>query len=311
MFPARDSQGRGTINLAQRPWNQPLRRRGFVLTGHQGPSLTLLRRAYDDFQLDAELQLRGEAEILLDYGAPLEPSAPSSDATLHALMRTRHTALALAPGAWRLAQRDAAGKETVVASARLPAAEHFAVRLARRSGLLSVDVNRHTLWSGPLPVGPAHESTGVLGLRVGTNTHLRVSKFAIRGTARPAQFSFGANEALLGAAQPAAEWQPRRDPLFRFGNGVVSRKPTARAKWNVAGNRLRLWSPRGPEFGEVEVRLDGKVAAVLDLRSDRAEASRVIWESSNLEDGFHALALTTRNGRLPVDSLDVSSGARG
>jgi len=150
----------------------------------------------------------------------------------------------------------------------------------------------------------------VLGLLVETNTHLRVMRFEVRGQARAAQMSFGANEALLGAAEPADDWEQQHSSLFRFGNGVVSRKPDARAKWNVQGSELRLWSPRGPEFGEVEVRLDGQVVAVLDLHATQAEPSRVVWQSSTLKGEFHALVLSARSGRMPVDSLEVRSGTR-
>jgi hypothetical protein len=39
-FHSRDPKGMGTINIAARPWKQPLRKVGFVMSGHQGPSLT-------------------------------------------------------------------------------------------------------------------------------------------------------------------------------------------------------------------------------------------------------------------------------
>ena len=71
MFPSRDSAGRGTINLARRPWDRPLRDRGFVLSGHVAPSLTLLRVAYHDASLDAGLTIRGTFRILLDHAAPV------------------------------------------------------------------------------------------------------------------------------------------------------------------------------------------------------------------------------------------------
>lgn len=307
MFPSRDSQGRGTINLAERPWNEPLRGRGFVLSGHQGPSLTLLRRAYGDFQLDAQLELRGQAEILLDYAAPLDPSAPSSDATLHPQMRTRHAALELASDSWRLLQRNAAGETTILASARLPAAKQLAVRLARRGAELSVKVNQQPLWTERLPTDLAIEPTGVLGLRVETNTHLRVGKFVVRGQPKPARINFGANDALLGAAEAPADWETRSGAGFRFGNGLVSSKTRARVKWNVIGSGLKLWSPRGPDFGEVEMHLDGRVVATLDLHSQINLASSIVWQSSSLKEGFHSLVLVANRSRMPVDTLEVVS----
>ena len=310
MFPSRDSQGRGTINLAQRPWRQPLRKRGFVLTGHAGPSLTLLREAYDDFELDMRFKLRGTVRLLFDYAAPLAPNVPSSDATLHPIMHTRHTAIEFAPGAWRLLQLDAAGRETVIASGSLESAGTISPQVERSRDSLALRMGDRTLWSGPLPADSNVERTGVLGLRDEKNTHLYVERFQIRGKAQPAPASFGSAEALLGAAESPRDWDERRDSSFRFGLGHVSRKPGARAKWNVIGSRLQLWSPRGPEFGKVELRLDGKPEATVDLHAELPEASRVVWRSPALKDDFHALVLNAKGGPMPVDCVEVLSGRR-
>lgn len=305
MFPSRDAQGRGTINLAQRRWHNPLRTRGFVLTGHAGPSLTLLRATYDDFQLDTQFQLRGRAELLLDYAAPLSPNVPSSDATLHSLMSSRQTVLQFVADAWKLIQRDTLGREAVLASARLPASQRFQVTLKRSDGRLTLNVNHQTVWAGELPVQSPSEPSGVLGWRVAANSHLEVGEFKLRGRSQPAHFFYGANEALLGAAEPAANWEARTNSIFRFGIGSVARETSGRAKWNVIGRELKLWSPRGPEFGRIVLRLDGRDIAELDLHAEQPEPSRVVWQSVKLKEDFHALIVTSKNGRLPLDSLEV------
>ena len=308
MFPSRDADGRGTINLAQRRWSRPLRPRGFVLTGHAGPSLTLLRQAYVDFQLEARLVWRGRVELLMDYAAPLEPHTPTSDATLHSVVNTRQTALVLADGAWSVVRRDAAGKEARLEFGRLPATNHLTIRLERRDESLTLGFDGRPAWSGLAPANTAWERSGVLGWRVAAHTHLVVQKFGVTGQRRMARISLGSNEALLGAAEAASDWEERNDVKFRFGRGRVSRLPGARAKWNVIGRQFELWSPRGPDFGEVEVRLDGRPVAELDLRAETLEPSRVVWQSAKLRDEGHALVLMATSGRLPVDSVDVVSG---
>lgn len=308
MFPSRDAEGRGTINLAQRRWSRPLAKHGFVLTGHAGPSLTLLRQAYADFQLEARLEWRGEVELLLDYAAPLDPKTPTSDATLHPLARTRQTALVLADGAWSVARRDAAGKETRLESGRLPDPNHLAIRLERRGESLTLGFEGRPAWSGLVPAMTASERSGVLGWGVAAHTHLVVRHFTLTGQRRMARVSLGSNEALLGAAEAASDWEERNEVEFRFGRGCVSRLSGARAKWNVIGRQVALWSPRGPDFGEVEIRLDGRPVAKLDLRAEALEPSRVVWQSHPLRDEGHALVLTARQGRMPVDSVDVLSG---
>jgi hypothetical protein len=309
MFPSRDADGRGTINLARRPWKEPFRRQGFVLSAHQGPALTLLRRAYEDFALDAELQLRGTFRLLLDYAAPVGPNTPSSDATLHPLMNTRHLALELAPEQWRLVRNDASGQPETLASGKLDQGQRRTLRIQRRDGRLAVNLDRRELWTGPLPAGDSPANTGVLGLRLEPNGHLAVERFRIEGTAKPAHLSFLWTEALLGAGESPADWTESTDAVFRFGSGVVSKLPSARAKWNIVGHSLQLWSPRGPGYGRVEVRVDGKVAATLDLHTDEQVRSQPVWSVAGLPDTFHAVVLVAKSGLLPVDCLEVTTGA--
>jgi hypothetical protein len=82
MFPSRDPQNRGTINLAERPWAQPLRPRGFRLAGHAGPAITCLRRSFGAFRMHAAFRLHGAARIFWGFTAPIGPNRPASDSTL-------------------------------------------------------------------------------------------------------------------------------------------------------------------------------------------------------------------------------------
>jgi tRNA 2-thiouridine synthesizing protein E len=92
----------GTVNVAARRWDQPLRKSGFVMSGHQGPSLTLLQRAFVGFRLEARLRLRGTARLLVDYDGVLGPNVPQSDATLHPLALSRCDAVELSEGHWKV-----------------------------------------------------------------------------------------------------------------------------------------------------------------------------------------------------------------
>lgn len=94
LFPSKDRTDTGTINIAVRPWNSPLQH-GFKMSAHTGRSLALLRKTSGECTLTARFHLRGAARLLWDYTAPLGPDKPQSDATLHALMLTRHAGLEL------------------------------------------------------------------------------------------------------------------------------------------------------------------------------------------------------------------------
>jgi hypothetical protein len=309
MFPSRDAEGRGTINLAQRPWKEPLRKRGFVLSGHQGPALTLLRRAYDDFALDSELRLRGTLRLLLDYAAPLGPNTPSSDATLHPLMNTRHLALELAPQQWRLLRQEVSGQSETLASGKLEEGRQRTAQVQRQAGRLAIKLGGQELWAGRLPASENPLSSGVMGLRLDPNSHVAVERFRIEGTPKPARMSYLWTEALLGAGESPADWAESSDARFRYASGVVSKAPAARAKWNIIGGGLELWSPRGPGYGSVEVRVDGRVAATLDLHADQEVSSKPVWSATDLPDNFHAVVVVAKSGLIPLDCLEVTTGA--
>jgi hypothetical protein len=308
MFPSRDAEGRGTISLAQRPWNEPLRGHGFVLSGHQGPALTLLRRAYDDFALDAALRLRGTLRVLLDYAAPLGPNTPASDATLHPLMNTRHWGLELTSGQWRLLRQDASGQSEILCSGPLEEGQQRTVQLRRRVGQLAIRVDGRELWAGRLPASENSGSTGVLGLRVEADSHVVVERFNVQGTPKPARMSFLWTEALLGAGESPADWAESREAGFRYASGVVSKEASARVKWNVVGHSFRLWSPRGPGYGSAEVRVDGRTAAMLDFHADQEVESQPVWSVKGLPDSAHAVVVVAKSGNIPVDSLETTNG---
>jgi len=88
---------------------------------------------------------------------------------------------------------------------------------------------------------------------------------------------------MLGAGESPVDWAESKGASFRYASGVVSKVPAARAKWNIVGRGLTVWSSRGPGYGALEVRVDGRVAATLDLRSDQEVSSQLVWASMNWE----------------------------
>jgi hypothetical protein len=114
-------------------------------------------------------------------------------------------------------------------------------------------------------------------------------------------------EALLGAGASAKEWGECSDAGFRFGVGAASKVAKARAKWNVIGSGLRLWSPCGPGYGSIEVRLDGRAAARIDLHSEEAVPSMPVWSATGLADTYHTVVLVAEAGPAPLDCLEVTT----
>jgi hypothetical protein len=305
MFNSRDTHGMGTVNLAQRQWNQPLRRSGFVLTGHQGPSFTCLRQTFRAFKLEASLRVHGTALLVWDYRGALGPNLPQSDATLHPLARTRFQALELSAAGWKLLRVDEQGHAAVLASGTATNRERWHVSLERRSdGSITLSADGRELWRTGTGPGEPEPDPGALGFWVEPHTHLSVDRFEVRGHPQPARLSYLGMEALLGAGENLNDWTELRATEFQYGLGLVTKRPAARVKWNVTGTRFTLWSPRGPDFGDVEVRADGRRVAVMNLHADRTHPSQPVWHSKPLRGPYHAIVLQARTGTLPVDCLE-------
>ncbi len=241
-FHSRDPKGMGTVNVAARPWNQPLRKSGFVMSGHQGPSLTLLQRAFAGFRLDARLRMRGTVRLLVDYDGVLGPNLPQSDATLHPLALSRCDAVELNDGQWKVIRFGASGEQTVLASGTRPGGKTVAVGLDRKpGGETSLFVDERALWSGELPPRRA-SGLSVLGIAVEPHSHLVVEQFTIQGKPQPAVINFLFSEAILGAGGSRKDWQELR------GTGIPLRP--GRALEGPGGARqMERGGPRSSRCG--------------------------------------------------------------
>jgi hypothetical protein len=303
LFPSREcGTNVGTINLASRPWNRPLGDRGFTISGHGGPSLTLLRYAWRQFHLKTDLMLHsGTARIIWDYQAPLGPDRHAADSVPHPLSLACHQGLELSADAWRVVSVDAAGKVAVLASGSLDAGQKRSVEInVGKDGKTDVAIDGKPRWHGDVPGG-----AGPIGLLVQPRTNLTVSQFEVDGAFQPATLPWLYIEGLTGAGVTMTDWDASPSPLYRFGIGAVRNAPGGRAKWNFRGRGFQIWSPKGPKFGRYEVVLDGKKVGELDLHADRDQKSEIVYKCVDAGDGYHALVFRSLDGRLVVDSLDV------
>lgn len=303
LFPSREHDPNlGTINLASRPWNKPLRDQGFVLSGHGGPSLTVLRYAWERFQLKTDFELQGgAARIIWGFQAPVGPDRHAADATINPLSLTRHQGLVLSVNGWSVVSVDAAGKASTLASGSLNAGTPRAVEIGiGEGGKTQVTIDGKPVWQSNVPGG-----AGPIGLLVDPYTNLAVSHFEIDGEFKPAVIPWVYLEALTGAAVLAADWDMSPSPLYRYGQGAVRKAPGGRVKWNFRGRGFQLWSPKGPNYGRCELLLDGKKLGELDLRADKEQKSEIVFKVKDAGDGYHAVVLRSLDGRLVVDSLDA------
>ncbi len=326
MFPSRDSQGMGTINLAARPWDQPHRERGFVVSGHEGPSMVRLKRHGRPERIEAVCDTRGTVTLAWDVRSPLAPDAPRSGAQPHALMLRNYRGLELKDTAWALVNVDAKGERTVFAEGPLPSGDQRAVSIAWESTdtSASMESRKSPLEGGPrgvsLPAAPEFvvlrigeaewrgklpHGAGGFAVLAGPWSHAQFDKLAITAETAPAEVDYLYTEALLGAAQNLEHWEEVKDERFRHGIGAVSKQSHVEAKWNFEGDAFVLWAPKGPDYGKARILLDGTELAVIDFRSDTPQPSSAVLERHSLEGRYHALKLIPVEGHVPLDTLRV------
>ena len=305
MFPSRDANGLGTINLASRPWSQPFRDRGFVVSGHRGPSLARTRHGGIPDGIEVHLKRKGAFALAWDMTGPMGADAPRSDASIHPGVRSSCSMLEFTETQWRMLYLDANWHENQIASGALgPPRDAMTIALDWKDGQCVFSLDGMQIWQGAASAGKG----GGFGMWASSFSVLEVSAFNVAGKLQPVPATLLYTEALLGAAQGFVHWVRVESPLFRHGEGAVSRSGAeqARAKWNFQGRSAVLWAPRGPEFGSAEVFLDGKLVARLDFHAAEPEVSAPVLNLDDLPDGYHALLLAPLNGgSLPLDCLEA------
>ncbi len=296
LYPSRRADGVGTINIASRPWSEPTRR-GFWLSGPNAPALGLVARAFDTFELEADVTASGPWRVIWNHTAPLGPDRPTAGAVISPLSLTRMTSLRIHAQSWSVEQAGPAGAPSVLASGPFElAAGERRVTIVQTTDRARVRAGDRDLAEVPLPPG------GCIGLLAEQGTCLHVSRFALLGERRNRSIALTALEGLLGAAQDGPQWTRKTDG-FAFGEGYAGDFDGAEAKWSFHGTWAGLWSPKGPEYGQADVFLDGKRVARLRLRTDAPQPSSSVWASRILPRGPHTVRLVRTNGALPVDHL--------
>ncbi len=150
------------------------------------------------------------------------------------------------------------------------------------------------------------EGSGMIGLLVDRNSYLFVPSFKVRGLPRGQRVPYLYTAALLDSAEEPGRWYEVRSGAFRFNLGAVSKEEGAAVQWCVKAKRAILYAPKGPDYGTVEVLVDGHPAGTTDLNAPKVEASAPIWSADTLPGGpWHSIGLRATKGLLPVDCLEA------
>jgi len=300
MFPSRDADNKGTINLASRPWNRPLRKRGFVISAHSAASMSILRHDTLLNRLNAQLKVHGTVKIIWNHHGPFGPGQPKANCGLHPLMRRHFDCLELSTGSWRLLKYNKNGGEMEIAAGKLRKSIDRSVVLALNGKKLRLKIDGSDCWSGLFDSGK-----GRVGLWLEPRSNAKVDRFEVEGIDCETAMNFLYTEALQCAAQNMKDWQEIKNNDFYYGRGVISKSDSVEAKWNFIGNGFALWAPTGAKFGKAQLLLDGKFLTEIDFSSNERISSHRLYEKRNLPLDRHCIKLKVICGPIPVDVLQV------
>lgn len=301
MYPAKDATDTGTMHLASRRWREPFRD-GFWVSAPAAPSLALLQRDFGDFELDLEATVvpgsNAVWSLVWDARAPLGSDRVHADGRIAAISTQELTALRIAGREWRVEAREREGVVHRLAEGTRPEIPRR-LHLRRKAGQVEVQFEGRDRMVVSVPAG-----AGGMGILAEAGAAVRVARFEVRARPLPSSRFVLAEDGLMGAGFTAAGWKVGAEG-FRFGRGYLGDFEGARAKWSVAGRRLRLWAPKNPGAGEVEWVLDGRQRGRAQWKAATPEASSVVWDSGTLAKGPHVLSVRRVSGGLPVDVLEV------
>lgn len=302
MFPCLNSAERGTINIARRPWAHPFRHGG-VLSAPNGPAVSLLLRDYTVFNLQATLRVSGPTRLVWQHNAPFGPDCPmGAEGGPHPLTMADCCELWLGADGWALKRIDAAATSRVIAHGDEPRGfqdQRNTIEMQQMSDTLRITLNGTVLWEGLWLARP-----GCIGLFAETGSRVWLDEFRLDSAGEAARRFLLPTEGVMGYGLLGDTWQRADDPDFRYGTGYTSACKGAGCKWCWHGGGFTWWSPLAPEYGQVELQLDGKLLATVDLSAGPApSAPRLTLE---LPRGHHALAVINKSGILPCDVLQVA-----
>lgn len=300
MFPSRNNENYGTINLARTSWTQFNRKKGFNIVSCAGPTFTYIKKGINLEYLDMDYNLTGTMHIFWDFHKTLDINDTWGNFSFdHA--KGDYKEIEISQSCWNI---KIIGEDTIsaLASGKIQNSGNPLqnLKLRNEKDKYSFYINGQKIWEGILSDNP-----GVVGVILDPHSYLNTSRFNVAGKQISGSLFYGYYEALLNAGNQDSDWNFIKSSLFRNGSGAVSKENHGFAKWNFYGTGFELYLPKGPTFGTVDVFVDGKNSGNIVLRNDKPSNSSIVFKSKSLCAGAHSVFIETRNGQLPLDCIKV------
>jgi hypothetical protein len=301
MFPSKDSNNYGTINLAGASWKQLQRVRGFNFTAIEGNSFSYIKNPTDVEGIDIKFQLDGTMHLIWDFHSPLDIlnswgkfSLQNNDA-VYKEIEVNNTG-------WKIKVFESGKSTCTVDSGKMeiPKVTKNNLRLKKAHGKYILTINNEKCWEGVLQNNP-----GMVGLSLDSHSFLYADRFGVYGRRTKGFVTYGFYRALVDAGNQKSDWVFKKDTNFLYGKGVISKKDSSFVKWNYDGKGFELFSPKGPLFGTINIYLDGKLLKNVSLKNPVEIKSSAIFKFSEHKIQRHAVFIESLDGLLPVNCVHI------
>ncbi len=301
MFPSKDPHDYGTINLAKASWKNFNRARGFNLTANEGNTFSYLKRWLDIKDIDLKFKLDGTMHLVWDFHSPIDILNSWGKFSL-IQDNADYKEIELNRTGWKIYEYEN-GKNIIridSGKVNLLNTDDNRLQLIMENGKATFVLNGEKRWSGILSSKP-----GIVGVSLMPHSFLFANSFVVNGAQKQGSVIYGYYQALVNTGNYDNDWTFKKDSMFLFGRGAVSKKDSSFAKWNFDGKGFELYSPKGPDYGSVNVYLDGKLLNNIVLTSSKVIRSEVVFKSEELPRGSHAVYIESMDGALPLDCINI------
>lgn len=300
MYPSKNGNNYGTINMAKAPWPHFFGDKGFSLSASEGRAFTYLKRGIRLDQLEMDFTLEGTMQIVWDFHQTIDIDNFWGKFNFDQGKGT-YEAIEISQTDW--SYRDInKGVSRTIDSGKVSSGDEVGKNLQIKkegSGYI-IYINGKKCSDGILSSNP-----GIVGIMLEPHSYLSANRFYIKGKQVFHRQTYGFREALLAAGNMDADWEIKKDPMFRNGTGAVSKSNHAFAKWNFEGTGCEIYLPKGPAFGSVAIYIDGELAENIILKNNQVQASTMVFKSKRLCRGAHSVYLESSDAQLPLDCIDV------
>ncbi|MFD0715583.1 hypothetical protein [Paenibacillus sp. GCM10027626] len=318
MYPSKNGDDRGTINIASRSWVNP-QTDGFVLSANNAPAFSFLFQQFTEFDLCIRLSRQADFSLLWQWNAPVggtigshtignEQHSNWAGGQPHPMMLTRGLRLHVAAQSVMIEELDAGGNRCRLAEWPLADGwcEEIRVRQQADSCRIVCGGQEADL---PLPAIP-----GRIGLHAEQGSVLEVARFCLEGAGNPCWIDLLPAEGAMCAGQQPGKWAYEESSDYKYGFGFRSTDRLnydldgqAQLKWNFTGTACRIWSPV-LEACKLQIDIDGEQSEVVDVQPEASPGSRIIYERADLQERAHAVTVTLLEGELRGDVFSYLTG---